>query len=170
MSDPTVSQYEHGLFIRLLAFGDKESGLKSAVESIGSGHAQPGLTWTAEPCSFRQVPGAPFAYWIDERLRHLFSEHPTLEAESRSVRVGLQTSDDFRFVRTWWEVPASTILDASNGPNWTTGLEAFQRWCRERSFQRKRWAFFAKGGEYSPFYSDLHLVVNWERGGEEIRR
>jgi hypothetical protein len=32
-----------------------------------------------------------------------------------------------------------------------------------------RWFPFAKGGEYLPYYADLHLVVNWERDGEEIR-
>jgi hypothetical protein len=36
-------------------------------------------------------------------------------------------------------------------------------------FEGHRWAFFAKGGEYSPFYSDLHLVLNWERDGEEMK-
>jgi hypothetical protein len=28
---------------------------------------------------------------------------------------------------------------------------------------------FAKGGAYSPYYADLHLVVNWERDGEELK-
>jgi hypothetical protein len=31
-----------------------------------------------------------------------------------------------------------------------------------------RWFPFAKGGEYSPYYADLHLVVNWELEGAEI--
>lgn len=34
------------------------------------------------------------------------------------VRVGLQTSDDFRFVRAWWEVSPVDILDGGNGPAW----------------------------------------------------
>ena len=28
---------------------------------------------------------------------------------------------------------------------------------------------FAKGGEYSPYYADFHLVVNWERDGAEMK-
>lgn len=31
-----------------------------------------------------------------------------------------------------------------------------------------KWIPFAKGGEYSPYYSDIHLVVNWENKGNEI--
>ena len=33
----------------------------------------------------------------------------------------------------------------------------------------KRWVPFAKGGEYSPYYADLHLVVEWEEDGRRIR-
>ena len=29
-----------------------------------------------------------------------------------------------------------------------------------------RWCPFAKGGEYSPYWADIHLVVDWERDGE----
>lgn len=44
----------------------------------------------------------------------------------------------------------------------------FREWCRHRTYEGKRWLPFAKGGEYAPYYSDLHLVVNWERDGQEI--
>ena len=28
---------------------------------------------------------------------------------------------------------------------------------------------FAKGGEYSPYWSDLHLLLDWARDGDAIR-
>src|SRR5690606_34166550 len=40
---------------------------------------------------------------------------------------------------------------------------------RRQTFAGKRWVPFAKGGEYSPYYADLHLVINWERDGEELQ-
>ncbi|MBA2442565.1 MAG: hypothetical protein H0V53_09195 [Rubrobacter sp.] len=64
----------------------------------------------------------------------------------------LQTSDDFRFVRASWEVAPANV--AHN---------------REETLEGKRWVPFAKGGEFSPYYSDVHLLVNWEREGEEIK-
>ncbi|MGH9130526.1 MAG: hypothetical protein ACRDWV_02385, partial [Acidimicrobiales bacterium] len=33
----------------------------------------------------------------------------------------------------------------------------------------RRWVPFAKGGEYSPYWADIHLVVDWEEDGARIR-
>jgi hypothetical protein len=45
----------------------------------------------------------------------------------------------------------------------------FQQWCRRQTLKGKTWVPFAKGGNYSPFYSDLPLLVNWSNDGEEIK-
>jgi len=107
-----------------------------------------------------EVPGTPFAYWAPKSLRDLFQKFPPLDRDVArmpdkpkiaDVKVGLQTSDDLRFTRFWWEVPVEKIG--------TTNKE---------TFQGKKWVPFAKGGK--PFYHDIQLVVNWEKGGEEIKR
>jgi len=56
--------------------------------------------------------------------------------------VGLQTSDDFRFVRLATEVPPSG--------------------------RGRRWFPFAKGGAFSRFYADVYLVVDWEKDGRNV--
>lgn len=158
------------LFLRLLAHDDKPAALADAIEHIRDGQPSPDV-FTVEPESFRQVPGAPFAYWVSERVRGLFEELVPFESEGRSIRVGLQTSDDFRFIRTWWEVGTNRILDSgANGPNWRENTHVFQSWCRERTFLGKRWVPFAKGGSFSPFFDEPQMVVNWERDGEEMKR
>jgi hypothetical protein len=91
------------------------------------------------PDSFRAVPGAPFAYWVSEAVRQTFQRLPAVENGNRNARQGSATADDFRFVRGWWEV---------NGGGWYG---------------------FAKGGAYSPFYSDIYLVGNWASNGAQIR-
>ncbi|MEW4949221.1 MULTISPECIES: BREX-1 system adenine-specific DNA-methyltransferase PglX [Pseudomonas] len=91
------------------------------------------------PESFRSVPGAPFAYWVSDPVRQLFKIVPALESDLRTTKQGLATADDFRFVQVWWEG------------------------------KRKGWFGFAKGGAFSPFYSDVYLQVNWSQGGEEIK-
>jgi hypothetical protein len=121
------------------------------------------------PRTFQDVSGAPFSYWVSERIRRLFTELPPFEGENRTVKQGLATADDFRFLRAWWEVSPERILDGANGPGQREDLTAFQTWCRQRTFEGKRWVPFAKGGAYSPYYADLHLVVNWERDGEELK-
>ena len=168
------------LFIRLLQADDKGAALAGRIAALREGRAD-GDVYAVAPESFRQVPNTPFCYWVSERIRRLFKELPPFESEGRTVKQGLATADDFRFVRAWWEVPAERILDgtkwsADGGPRaeeekWTEErIREFQAWCRKRTYEGKRWAPFAKGGEYSPYYADIHLVVSWENEGAEIKQ
>lgn len=100
----------HTLFFRLLSHEEKCAVLAEAVAAVREGKAVPGIVHFVDPTAFRQIPGAPFAYWVSERVRRLFTELPPFEGDDRAARVGLQTSDDFRFVRAWWEVPPQKIL------------------------------------------------------------
>lgn len=91
------------------------------------------------------LPGFRFIYWIPKKLQQLFSTLPNLKEAGFHACVGLQTNDDFRFLRTSWEVP------------------------REELQSERTWANFYKGGEYSPCFDDIHLVVDWERNGRRIK-
>jgi hypothetical protein len=144
---------------RLISEQDKEEVLYREVQALRSGNAS-NKTHVINPASFGQVPGSPFAYWVSDRIRRLFQELPPFEGEGRTVKQGLATADDFRFVRVWWEVSPQQICPSeAHPPEWTAP------YC----VAGYRWFPFAKGGEYSPYYAELHLVVNWERDEEEIR-
>lgn len=93
---------------------------------------------------FRVLPNAAMAYWAEDEVLEAFEANEPLERHA-DPRVGLQTSDDFRFVRLWWEVPSSEV-----------GRDA-------------RWVFFVKGGRYQPFFADVHLLVDWEDDGRRLR-
>ena len=145
------------LFFRLLDQKDKAAALSEAVDAVREDRLLSTVVHAVDPVSFRQVPGSPFAYWVSERLRRLFTKLPSFETEGRTAKRGPSTSDDFRYVRCWWEVDCTQ-------PH---GLG--------------EWRAFAKGGTFSPFYADIHLVVDWEprrstflgffgRPGREIER
>lgn len=108
--------------------------------------------FSVAPAAFAAIPGSPMAYWMGPGIRRLFTEFPPLEGHGAEVRQGLATGDDFRFVRAFWEVDPARIARS-----------------REETFEGKRWVPFAKGGEYSPFWADIHLVVDFERDGERLR-
>jgi len=159
------------IFFRLLGAEEKGEVLRTAVASVNGGSGG-NLTYEADPASFRLIPGSPFAYWASEAVRRKFRELPPFEGEGRTVRVGLQTSDDFRFVRAWWEVSPERILYVPAKAEELDAPEALRRYqeaCREATRRGQYWVPFAKGGEYSPYYADLHLVVNWRDDGMEIR-
>ncbi len=131
--------------IRLLHESSKSEGLLTSIRAINEGRETPAL-FAVDSASFNEVPNAPFSYAIEERVRKLFKELPAFENAERTARVGLQTSDDFRFVRCWWEVG--------------------QQFCKD---EPKLWIPFAKGGFYSPYYADLFLVINWKDNGKELK-
>jgi hypothetical protein len=132
------------LCFRLFSESSPAEPLADAVAQLREGQAPKDL-YAVEPASFHQIPNAPFAYWVSERIRRLFVELPAFEGEGRTVKVGLQTGDDFRFVRTSWEIHAQP---KSMAP---------------------RWFPFAKGGSFSPYYADVYLKLNWSEEGRELR-
>ncbi len=125
-------------FLRLLSDKDKATNLLASCTALRDGESDSRLT-QVEPESFRAVPGAPFAYWVSEAIRQIFKRLPAFESDERTARQGLATAEDFRFVRTWWEV------------------------------QGGGWYGFAKGGTFSPFYADVYLTANWSRDGAEVK-
>jgi hypothetical protein len=142
---------EPATFLRLLKDTDRPAALAEACREAREGRPS-ARVFRVAPEELEEIPGAPLAYWVAPSIRRLFAELPPLEGNGAEVRVGLQTSDDFRFVRAFWEVDPGRI---GRG--------------REETFRAKRWVPFAKGGEYSPYYADIHLVVDWEEDGRRIR-
>lgn len=127
------------IFLRVLDDDDKAVALLHAAEDVES---QGGLRrFEVDPLRFSSVPGSPFAYWITERLRSLFSELPTFEGRGRTARHGAATLDDVRFMRLWFEISPETA----------------------------DWVPFAKGGSRAPYYSDVHCVLRWEDQGAELK-
>jgi len=149
------------LFLRLLPYEDKSSVLAEAIAAIHDNHTLNSVAYVVDPTSFSKVPDSPFAYWVSEHFRQLFIRLPSIGNGRRTIKQGIATADDFRFVRTWWEVTPKKIV--------TGTPDMKQEGYRQQTFEGKGWVPFAKGGVYSPYYSDLHLVVNWERDGEDIR-
>lgn len=149
------------LFLRLLQAEDKETALAEAVMAVRTGEAVKPPIYAVDPEAFGKVPGSPFAYWVSDRIRDLFQELPPFEGDGRTVKQGLATADDCRFVRACWEVAPERVV---TGTAQTTPEEF-----RAQTFQGKKWVPFAKGGAYSPFYADVHLVVDWERDGADIK-
>jgi len=128
-------------FLRLLSEEDKSAALLTVCQALRQGGVDY-RNFEIAPESFDAVPGKPFAYWVSDDIREIFKRLPRFEGDGRTVRVGLQTSDDFRFLRNWWEVNCDEITP--------------------------KWRPFAKGGAFSPFYADVHLSINWMDDGAEL--
>lgn len=140
-------------FFRLLNVPIEEKGEALAAqiaalqgESLPEGAAKGSKqvnTFKVAPTQFSNIEGSPFAYWVSDSIRALFAKLPKVQAEGRDVCFGLSTKDDFRFLRLSWEINASD--------------------------QNRTWFPFAKGGAYSPYYYDVHLLLDWENDGARLK-
>jgi hypothetical protein len=121
------------LFFRLLEADDKAAALRVVARSSDA------RVYEVDPKSFGQIPGSPFAYWASNAVRKAFSCYQALGKQAL-VTSGTGTLDDFRFLRSWWELS-----------------------------QNAGYFPFAKGGAFSLIYYDHHLVVQWKNDGREMK-
>ena len=125
------------IFFRMLQADDKAEALHDAVTSFADG-SSPTDVFAADTNAFDQIPGSPFAYWTTSSIRSLFSTLHPLESQGRVARRTNGTTNDGRWIRGWWEIPA------------------------ERVGRTRGWVPHAKGGAFSPYYADLHLLIAWD--------
>lgn len=90
---------------------------------------------------FLTLDGAPLNYRSIALVAHIFREAPPLEPTWAIARQGKATGDDPRWVHFWWE---------------TVG--------------RTGWVPFAKGGDFSRFYANVALVIDWKPEHREALR
>ena len=142
---------DRAVFARILKEPDRAAALAEVIATSRSGRPDSRI-FRVTTRDLEVVPGSPVAYWMTPPVRRLFIDLPRLEGQWAEVRQGLATADDFRFVRAFWEVNPGRIARS-----------------REEIRAGGRWSPFAKGGEYSPFWADVFLLVDWEDDGRRIK-
>jgi hypothetical protein len=85
------------LFFRLLNHEDKAAALSDAISAVRERREANTVVHGVDPASVRQVPGLPFAYWVSERVRRLFTELLPFEVEGHWARSRAHESNDFRY-------------------------------------------------------------------------
>lgn len=158
--------------IRAIADEDQHQALDVCVATHRKGESDKRM-FKAEKQTFDLLPDSPFVYWVDADTIRQFDSEEHFEPDVASVRVGLQTGDDPRFVRTVWEVaPKDTQFCY-----YPTNKEAFcsfddpvvQAYFQRRSEGTPRWAFHVKAGTSQPWYSPITLKLNYADDGAELR-
>tara|TARA_R110001583_G_scaffold104199_1_gene251574 strand:- start:4868 stop:8410 length:3543 start_codon:yes stop_codon:yes gene_type:complete len=142
-----------GYYVRLV--NGKSEAEKEALLLKTIRYRDNSFFYTASADDFSKIPGSPLAYWLsDHEFRIIETEEPLLSVSD--ARVGLQTSDNDRFLRNWHEVSQENSFH-----------EAFDLHSAKES--RKKWFPCNKGGEFRKWYGNQSYYVNWENDGREIR-
>lgn len=101
---------------------------------------------------FKSVPGTVFAYKLTDDELAAFASGVRL-GDIVSLREGINTGENERFLRLWWEV----------GYRRTS--------CEHPSGSRppERWVIYKKGGAYRKWAGNAEFVLDWANDGAEIR-
>ena len=139
-----------GQFLRLF---EKQGSVASNEELESRFHSNP--RFRTSNADFSKIPGSPISYWVSDTARSIFGDEPRM-SEVTTAAVGLQTSDNERFVRWWHEID-------------TEAMGRGIRNSEEASDSGLKWFPLNKGGDYRKWYGNHEHVVNWQRDGHEIR-
>lgn len=103
--------------------------------------------YTLPQKKLKGIKSYPFIYWISDEFREKFGGK-TVDDYIDVVK-GLTTSDNNRFLRFWWEIPAEKISE-------------------DYKLDHKKWVRYVKGGPYNKWYGNMWTLLNWENDGYEI--
>lgn len=141
-----------GVYIRLTN-GRNEQEKSDLLRAAGA-NGDHAARFRVRPASLKVIPGSPLAYWVSEGAVRTIANFPQL-GTAVAPRAGLQTNDNNRFLRQWWEPSVSRI--GFDMPDRPTALASGRRWfpCQ-------------KGGPFRRWFGNHDLVVDWENDGAEI--
>ncbi|MCE5333556.1 MAG: BREX-1 system adenine-specific DNA-methyltransferase PglX, partial [Desulfobacteraceae bacterium] len=105
--------------------------------------------------SLSDIPGAPIAYWISDKMRSVYKNSTILGKHVRTA-IGLNTGDNTRFLRLWSEVGVSQI--EFNCPS-----------IQECTKSGNKWFPYNKGGAFRKWYGNRDFIINWEDDGKEVK-
>ena len=98
--------------------------------------------------NFSKIPGSPIAYWAGENFISVF-EKGVLIGNIFPVKKGMDTSDNDRFLRFWYEISSKKFSFGHLASN-----------CK--------WYPYDKGGNFRRWYGNKEYIVNYENNGYEL--
>ena len=138
--------------VRALDVLDKENALRRGVSALRRGTPDK-RTFLVPHRAMEAMPSSRIAYWASPSIRRAMASCAPLDPDLASTRQGLITADNNRFLRLRWEVPVGEVeVDPV-----------------KTAIRSNAWIPYAKGGAYSPYFGDVHLIVQWGRDGAEIK-
>ena len=149
----TIENVHHpdfkGGYVRLSNFRGPENQGPLTLEAINN----PNCGWfhRASAADFNKIPGNPISYWLSGALLNSFVQAKQSLADIGSIREGINTGDNDRFLRLWHEVEESNVqFDLS------------------KTSSNLKWFPHRKGGSYRKWAGNMEYVLNWKNKGQEI--
>lgn len=138
-----------GAYVRLVDINGSEAKRLKLLEAIRNPDC--GWFYRRDADTFKQIPGAPIAYWAGGGILSVFKSNPAVGTRA-SLQAGITTGNNDLFIRAWWEVQLSKFdreCPSINGVKTTT--------C---------WYPCNKGGSYRKWYGNRENVMDFSVSGQ----
>ena len=156
-TDLQKRQAHQGTYFRLVRERDSEVkriAFEDGLSALKAGRPHQSV-FTCRQEDFDAIPGKPWVYWLPKSVRNFFKKLNSL-GDKATPRVGLQTGENARFVRKWWEVGFSNVERRVSS-------------CIQTKSAGYRWFPYMKGGSPLSWFGNQEHIVNWKNDGAEIR-
>lgn len=138
-----------GAYVRLVDINGSEAKRLKLLEAIQN----PDCDWfyRRDADIFKQIPGAPIAYWAGGGILSAFKSNPAVGTRA-SLQAGITTGNNDLFIRAWWEVQ----------------LSKFDRECSSINEVQTTTCWYPcnKGGSYRKWYGNRDNVMNFSVTGQ----
>ena len=134
-----------GVYLRLEEFKGPDLQPVKVREAVV--HRNVSYRYVMNSNEFDAIPGSPIAYWASKAVQRAFaatgsdSARPWFIGDNFAVKKGMDTGNNDRFLRLWFEV----------------------------IWKRSRWVPYSKGGGYRRWYGNNDTLVFWEDDGKEVK-
>lgn len=133
------SEERVGTYLRLSDFkGGMQVQDQKVREAVIDGSVD--YLYYTDQSNFSKIPGSPIAYWASENIIDIFENNLAITDTFYSKK-GLDTGENNRFYRLWYEVNPSVDY----------------------------WKPLNKGGRYRKWYGNQEYVINWKNDGFDIK-
>ena len=129
------------IFFRLINEDEKE---KNLTRLINSEVVNKDKLFTIYQDNFKIIPGWPLVYWVDNKIRDLFSIQSKLDSIVEFAN-RTKTSDNEEYTRYYWEP-------------------------KESIGQNCKWVLYTKGGEFNKWYGNNDILIDWSKEARDFFR
>lgn len=138
-----------GAYVRLVDINGSEAKRLKLLEAIRNPDC--GLFYRRDADIFKQIPGAPIAYWAGGGILSVFKSNPAVGTRA-SLQAGITTGNNDLFIRAWWEVQ----------------LSKFDRECPSINEVKTTTCWYPcnKGGSYRKWYGNRENVMDFSVSGQ----
>ncbi len=133
-------------FIKLNTFESTYLKRDFAKKAIAENDSN--LIFEKSQIEFYKIPAYRIGFWLSKNFVEYFLKSEPISEEA-SLRAGLQTGNNDRFVRHWWEICIENIRLSNSDANFVP---------------------YDKGGPKRKWFGNQEFVLNWKDEGEYLKK